>query len=128
MIIGFTGSRNGMNEKQKKQFKVLLTELAGTEFRHGDCVGADSQAHDYAASTEMKIVIHPPTVNKNRAHKVADEVLPAKAYLSRNKDIVKASDLMIACPSSSNAASRSGTWATIRFTQKSGKKLHILHP
>ena len=128
MKIGFTGSRHGMTEAQQEQVKNLISSLGASEFHHGDCVGSDAQAHDVAKQLNLKIVIHPPSVNKYRAHKSGDECKPAKPYLTRNKEIVKATDLMIACPSSSNATSRSGTWATIRFTQKSGKQIHILYP
>ena len=128
MKIGFTGNRHGMTENQKKQFNELIISLGGSEFHHGDCVGSDAEAHDMAFEQKLRIVIHPPTANKHRAHKNGDEHRPAMTYLARNKEIVKASDVMIASPSSLIPAQRSGTWSTIRFAQKSGKQIHILHP
>lgn len=50
MRIGFTGTQNGMTKAQKSQLWNSVTDLTpssigGHEFRHGDCVGADEQAH-----------------------------------------------------------------------------------
>jgi hypothetical protein len=62
MKIGFTGSREGMSTHQKEQFVLKLNELGVTEFHHGDCAGADAQAHDIIREffPNVKIVVHPP--------------------------------------------------------------------
>jgi hypothetical protein len=46
MKIGFTGTRKGMSQHQKEQFVLKMFELDPSEFRHGDCEGADAEAHD----------------------------------------------------------------------------------
>jgi hypothetical protein len=130
MNIGFTGTQQGMTAKQRASLETLLRHyltLGATEFHHGDCIGADAQAHDIAVAIGYAPVIHPPKISKKRAFK-RGQVLPARPYLERNHDIVDASDVMIATPKSHVEELRSGTWATIRYTRKSGKHLHILAP
>ena len=45
MKIGFTGSRTGMSDKQKEGLVIKLQEFSFSEFHHGDCKGADEEAH-----------------------------------------------------------------------------------
>jgi len=125
MIVGFTGSRKGLNASQLRKIREYLDTEQITEVHHGDCVGADAAFHKIALSLDKKIVIHPPNSPKMR-FKGVGEVLPAKPFLDRNKDIVRASDVMIACPESSEEVLRSGTWTTIRFAKKTNTALVLL--
>jgi hypothetical protein len=131
MNIGFTGTQQGMTAKQRESLANLLRHYYDTngarEFHHGDCIGADAEAHEVAVAIGYRIVIHPPTNPYKRAFK-SGTVRPAKTYLDRNHDIVDESDVMVATPKSTVEELRSGTWATIRYTRKSGKHLHILAP
>lgn len=141
MKIGFTGSRNGMSNRQKLVFTSEITDaddnnIGGiTEFHHGDCKGADEWAHDLVFGiTKAKIVVHPPKDPKDRAfvelHEdrvVAGDL--SKDYLDRNHDIVNRCDVLLACPAQIAEVTRgSGTWATIRYAQKIGKPVVIIQP
>ena len=46
LVIGFTGTRNGMSEKQTERVREILSicreELRYLCVMHGDCVGADA--------------------------------------------------------------------------------------
>lgn len=113
MRVGFTGTRDGMNERQKIQLAFVLSWLAVAsgasrpEFHHGDAVGADAQA-DVMAGVHYKVVKHPP------------RSATPKDLLARNEDIVAAADILIAAPRKSTEELRSGTWATVRYARSKG--------
>lgn len=129
MIIGFTGTRKGMTEMQKTTFSKLLHELKASRFIHGDCVGADEQAHLAAIETGVPVRIRPCTLSSQRAFvKGYDEETDPRPPLERNKDIVHEAQIMVACPSGFNEEMRSGTWSTIRYSRRVKKPLIIVWP
>jgi hypothetical protein len=122
MKIGFTGTQHGMSKFQKKLLRRLLDNDLD-EFHHGDCVGADAEAHNIADTERCAcaIVIHPPSDSRKRAFKKVhdqDQMIKPKPYIQRNKDIVNAVDLLIAAPRSNKEELRSGTWSTVRYAKK----------
>lgn len=133
MKVGFTGTQRGMEGKQQDRLLEILSSIKLLEFHHGDCIGADDQAHyligKYLKSKDICIVIHPPSDFKKRAwckgSRIEREVKP---YLERNKDIVDETDLLIACPKSDKEELRSGTWSTIRYARKQNKKVVLIYP
>lgn len=128
MKIGFTGTQKGMSQSQQRAFTRLILSLKIIEFHHGDCIGADSQAHDIVKdmNKEIKIVIHPPSDSSKRAYKRGDVIRYELPYLERNKLIVQETRLLIAAPFSLQEELRSGTWATIRYARKTGQPILIL--
>lgn len=135
IVLGFTGTQRGMNFLQQKAFRRFVEEIKPSVFHHGDCIGADEEAHDIVAECGVKnVVIHPPEVAAKRAfcHKkkreVEVEVLDEFAYLERNRHIVDDSDLLVAVPKANVEEQRSGTWSTVRYARKSGKPVFIIWP
>ena len=127
MRIGFTGTKEGMTDQQALVLYDILKGLEISEAHHGDCVGADSEFHVMCIDLGIPVHIHPPTNSYARAFcENAAKVHPKKPYLERNKDIVNVSDAMFATPKENEEQLRSGTWATIRYTRKTGKKLTII--
>ena len=125
MKMGFTGTRKGMTNAQKLQVTEWL--LGQAELHHGDCIGADEQAHRIAYRN-LIITIHPPSDEKQRAFCTgADIVREPAPYLARNHSIVDETDILVAAPDSPEKL-RSGTWATIRYARKMGKPLFIVMP
>lgn len=127
MDIGFTGTREGMTDRQRTAFKALLIGHAGP-FHHGDCVGADEQAAGLARDAGLRIIGHPPTDGRLRAHYPSDENFDPRPYLDRNRDIVDASRVVIAAPKEMAEAAKGGTWATIRYARKRGVALWVVLP
>lgn len=132
MRVGFTGTRNGLSQEQADRLVALLDELRPTEVHHGDAVGADADFD--AICRELlrvpKIVLHPcnlPAWRANCAHP-GDTVLEVKPPLVRNRDIVEAVAVMLACPRETVMQPRGGTWSTIRFARLVGKRLIIVYP
>ena len=131
--VGFTGTAKGMTDRQKDQLRteLVLIRVPGIyqEFHHGDCVGADAQAHEIAYHLGFSIIIHPPNRSYKRAYcQNWDRLEIQKPYLERNKDIAREAQALIACPKESNMVLRSGTWATVRYARKYGRKVVILDP
>jgi hypothetical protein len=131
-IIGFTGTQHGMTPAQRLTVAGFFGNRKGSEFHHGDCIGADAEAHDIAIEAGCRIVIHPPDISDKRAFCAVREGLDfayqPKPYLVRNHDIVDLVDEMLAAPGETEEQLRSGTWATVRYARKSGKKLFTVFP
>lgn len=130
MILGFTGTQRGMTERQRATVLYLFNELQLAVLHHGDCVGADAQAHKLAIVLNARIVLHPPNDDKLRAFcGQANGVHPPKPYLARNRDIVReAHDGLVAAPKGASEEPRSGTWATVRYARKACRKIWIVLP
>lgn len=132
-IIGFTGTGDGMTERQRMRLDRLLTTYredldAELRFHHGDCIGADAEAHDLATGHGFETHVHPPSIDKARAFKLGDVMYPLKPYLKRNDDIVAACNVLIATPGSYHELTRSGTWYTIRKARAMSKPHIIIYP
>ena len=133
--IGFSGTRLGMTIKERADLESFLilarrpflntSEFELCEFHHGDCVGADAEAHEIATRLGYVVVVHPST-HPLRAHCAAKTILPIRKPLDRNHDIVDSTDMLVAAPSSKTEVLRSGTWATIRYARKHDKPVIIL--
>ena len=123
--IGFTGTRGiyAINERRLRNLELILGELYDkgyNYFHHGDCIGADEEAHKIAKKIGYKIIIHPPVSDKYRAYcKGASKTLPEGEYLERNKDIVNSVSIMLALPKDPGQEERrSGTWTAVRYAWK----------
>jgi hypothetical protein len=76
--IGFTGTQEGMSEKQRSSLQQVLVGFfadGARVFRHGDYVSADAQAHAIAKAIGFRVVIHPPSDDSKRAFCQGDAVL-----------------------------------------------------
>jgi len=129
MKIGFTGTRQGISFEQRNELQRILRSKGTEQFHHGDCFGADCEAHRIARRLLIPVVLHPPSDEYQRAFchgwDVARAPLP---YLERNRAIVDETDELIACPVGFTEEWRSGTWATIRYATKRGKPVLIILP
>ena len=147
MVIGFTGTQNGMNSFQESEVLKLFNQFQPETLHHGDCIGSDEQCHYlflrwHCANDNMKrnIIIHPPIVNTKRAFVLSKkmgnslielikecknsieifEVEPL-SYFDRNFEIVRQCNLLIATPKELEHTVRSGTWKTIRYAWQQKK-------
>ena len=132
MRVGFTGTRGGMTGPQLLSLHRWLTDNPATEYHDGDCVGADDQffrtcryfAHAFAAKTHA----HPCDIPSQRAFNHHDVLHDPEQPLVRNRDIVDAVDVMLACPAGMQEEQRSGTWMTIRYARKQKRRIEIFWP
>ena len=131
MEVGFTGTRLGMTEAQKRQLRKILELIVSGTFHHGMCVGADEQAHYIAKEMGFKPIGHPPIVQSHMMVYDPQDFdyiyLPGK-YLERNHDIATHSDLLIATPKGEFEEKRSGTWSTVRYANILHRTIVIIKP
>jgi hypothetical protein len=129
MNVGFTGTQEGMSASQCARVIDLLLKLrlGMTHFHHGDCIGADEQAHQIirAIAPTVLVVGHPPSNPAKRAFCQCDILMEEKPYLERNQDIVAACELLIATPKGPETL-YSGTWATVRAARRKGIRIDIV--
>lgn len=126
MSLGFTGTRHGMTPAQRECLAHWLPRYAG--FHHGDCFGADEQAHQLAHRLGVPIVVHPPLTDRLRAFcRPAAVVHERKPYKERNHAIVDATSELLAAPDGPERL-QSGTWATVRYARRRGKPVAIVYP
>ncbi len=128
MDVGFTGTREGMTPRQQEDLRKTLLSLGQGVFHHGDCIGADAEAHRIARDLGWLIVIHPPENEKARAFMAADAVRKPEAYMTRNAAIVRESLVLIAAPKTPVEQIRSGTWATVRRARFMERTVIVLVP
>ena len=143
MHIGFTGTRKGMTVRQAHWFVRTLIKVTNGEpfsFHHGDCIGADDEAHFLICSDiqfvniPVNIIIHPgysasrPDDVSMRANNMADEIREPKQHFARNRDIVNESELLIAVPICKPIPASGGTAYTIDYARKTKKEIVIIYP
>lgn len=128
MKLGFTGTRRGMTDAQVEAFGVLFRALRPTELHHGDCIGADADAHHAAREDGVRTVIHPPINAEHRAWCKGDVELPPLPYFARNRAIVDATEMLIAASLTPHRTERGGTWYTVDQAVKCGKPVMIVWP
>ncbi len=128
MKVGFTGTREGMSQPQKEALVLQLYELNPSEFHHGDCVGADEEAHRIVREffPSCQIHVYPPLSEWKRAFTKGDVIYEPEMYLERDRNIVRNTELLIGAPLTKNEILRSGTWTTIRFGKGLGRRVIIL--
>lgn len=132
ITIGFTGTRKGLRIDQIDSIIKVFDKYTNIIAIHGDCVGADTDFHRICLKyriehpdKKLTINIFPPIDNKLRKFNIGDYVHEPADYLDRNMSIIKASDIIIACPLDKQMQElRSGTWFTIRQARK--RKMQLL--
>jgi len=128
MKIGITGARKGITSEQAEKFQYLFNLFHGYELHHGDCIGADSEAHDIAVSMGSDIVIYPPAAPDLRAFKKSKFMRKEEGYLKRDRNIVDNTQILIALPEFAYESFRSGTWYTVRYGVTQHKPVVIVTP
>lgn len=131
MIFGFSGSRGGMTEVQQDRLRALITQFRVDELHHGDCVGADAQAHAIAVEMGLRIVIHPPSDPRLRAwcelSLEGGEIMKPLPYAERNLEITRAGTL-VAVPGAGTPRGRGGTWMTYKLAEKNKTPRLLISP
>jgi hypothetical protein len=138
MTLGFTGTEHGMTPAQLETVRQLFRSLPLTHLHHGDCVGADAEAHRLALEVGAWITIHPPLQRKLRAfcqpHYAPSPIVvkPELPYLVRNTNIAnEGCHGLIATPPGFTEVMRGnggGTWSTVRRARKRKRPIWVVLP
>lgn len=132
MIVGFTGTRNGMTPEQKETVKYALTKWKSEEIEviglHGDCIGADVDFHFICREIGLHVLKRPSIWDSTVAGTDAERIALSKRPYERNRDIANQADRMIACPPNFEKIEHSGTWYTLEYASKLGKRVTIVFP
>ncbi len=127
-MIGFSGSQEGMSERQIEVVNGLLEVSGISKAGHGDCIGSDADFHVLSREHGLYMVGYPPLNYKKRAFCKFDFEHRPNEYLVRNKNIVNDSDCMIFTPKEMEEQLRSGTWSTYRYAKKKQKDYILVFP
>ena len=135
LIIGVTGTRDGMSKLQKESFEscigaILFQQEWSERILHqGQCIGVDVEfARLLKNRYGFKVISHPPIKKDLIGICENDEVCPAKSYFARNRDIVNCSELMFVFPKEERRQSHGGTWYTFDFAIKNMKPTILIRP
>lgn len=137
MTIAFTGTREGMTAKQIQAVLSLMKELRPEWALHGDCIGSDSDFHNICVLLRgdrtnpgyPKIHLYPSDRDHYRANCEPFEICdPPAEPLTRNKEMIKVCDRLIATPKELREQIRSGTWTTRRYAIAAGKIIFTFLP
>lgn len=142
--LAFTGTREGMTERQKAALALRVAGLAPRVFLHGGAEGADTEAHDtileYVTSAAAVIEVYPCNTwrrdvwrDSYRRQLVFEAgrdfiVHPIMEPLARNHVMVDRCNHLLATPAQPEEQHRSGTWATIRYARSKCKPVTLILP
>ena len=128
-VIGFTVTKTGMTYYQKMSLKTMTFWKYGIDIvHHGDCVGADEEAH-YTVKQALGtyVVVHPPKSKEKQAFCEGDEHREPKGYLERDGCIVDETECLVATPKTMSSE-RGGTWYTINYAKMHKKPVYVITP
>ena len=116
-----------MTALQRRSVVHLLAPI--TELHLGDCIGADTEAYADAKVLGLRLIGHPPIAIERRSFLHYDLEYAPRPFLARNHEIVdEAPDGLIAAPFGMVEELRAGTWATVRYARKVGRRLWLVLP
>lgn len=148
MILGFTGTREGMTVAQIAALPIVVRVRSNGKISlpervlHGGAVGADTEFDEYVVPKYWgmildvrPIVVFP--VGTDRWHYWKYDAgqagirhlnEPTHDPLARNREIVRRCDWLLACPATQRETQRGGTWYTVRQAREARKPRTIILP
>jgi len=131
MRITITGTRRGLTFEQKEMAIVLLQP--DDILIHGAADGVDSEIHVLGNNWCMDKIIYPANDVPSNIHNLwiksnRDFVCLPLPALARNRVMVENCDLVLGFPKNFFEELRSGTWAALRYANKTNKPYLIVWP
>lgn len=153
--VCFTGTRHGMTASQRQAFTAWIESEHPDQFFHGACVGSDEQSVQVARDVFdqwIYIVACPGFFMKGGQHenggirgepkersqiamRLSDLKMGPQTHLLRNRHMVLTTHEVVATPWQGRELEPpmgktgiGGTWYTIQYALKLGKKVTIIWP
>lgn len=134
MKIAFTDSRSGLTIDQRIALRHWVAEHVPDDSHlwHGACVGADEEFVAIFSDLVAGAILHAlpghlPPLTSVRAMALSHVRCLPEDCLVRNRRIVDAGEVLLACPDGPERL-RSGTWSTVRYARKTGKRVVLFMP
>jgi hypothetical protein len=141
MILGFTGTREPITKLQSDWLWWLFEHVKIEQGHHGACINADEAFHDMALAHQVPLMVHPSSSKKHMAQGLIAvrclvahplvTVLPAKPPLNRDREIVGASQGLVALPVQLHQPPPlqwGGTWFTVDYALRMNRPVIICYP
>lgn len=135
LILGVTGTREGMSKVQKENIEAYIEKLLFQQewseriLHQGQCIGVDVELAKLLKNKYgFKIISHPPVKKDLLGICENDEVKTPKSYFVRNRNIVNSCDLLIVVPKENKHKTFGGTWYTHDFAVSELKPLCVFYP
>jgi hypothetical protein len=134
-LLGFTGTRQGCTDAQLHALARAIGHhsqpnhaLSPGQFHHGRAVGADAQAHGLAQYMRWEVHVWPSHGTDGATVPLPYVEHPKGDPLERNRQIIEATDHLIACPAGMAEELRSGTWAAVRYARRLRRPITLCWP
>lgn len=136
MIWGFTGTRHGATNPQIGWVNSILEDSRPAAVHHGACTGVDLLVHQVCLELGIPLHVWPPIKTEWLAAECITPhplvtIHPAMHYLPRDREIVRAADVLKALPKQEaqpDPMQWGGTWYTVDFAQRVYKPVDICYP
>ena len=129
--FAFTGTRKGLTPAQHASLQRVLEQLHAEGFtvaHNGSAIGADYEAALLCRSVGFHIIAHPSNIVTATARIPFDETHAVTGARQRDRDMIHAAELLVACPVREEEDVSSGTWYTIRYAQKQNLPVKFIWP
>lgn len=132
--LGFTGSRQGLTERQRTLLASIIEETEPSVVVHGGAKGADTEFHNICIRMTVPLIkVYPSCFTHawgelHESSRTKIIYMDQQPPLDRNWDIVRDRDLVVACPNTAQETLRSGTWATVRYAQQLERTIIVIKP
>ena len=129
--FAFTGTRAGLTAAQHAALERELLRLrdAGFDVAHnGAAIGADLEAALLCKKVGFRIIAHPSNLITKTAEIPHDEIHEKAAPKKRDRAMVDAAEILVACPGAREPVKGSGTWYTIAYARRRGVPVRFVWP
>lgn len=127
-VVGFVGTEAGMSKPQRQAVRRALA--GATAAHHAGTTAADAQFHRLCHTLGVPVVLHPPQGRGAVRTDMHDVTHAEAASPSYDRDIVRASDVVVAAPKEGREPPLAipGTWTVVRYARERRTPVRVFMP